>query len=268
MEVSRSGYYAWLKRSKKTEPGIFGQKVTRIFYASRKTYGSRRIKKELKREGVTASRRRIRNKMAELKLVPKAQRKTRATTDSNHKMPVAPNLLDRKFHVSRPNMAWVMDISYLPTTQGWLYLAVVIDLYSRMVVGWRIDKRMKKELVIGALEMAVKTRRPAPGLICHSDRGSQYCSHAYQELLVKHGFICSMSRKGECQDNACAETFFHSLKVEWIYGEAIRSRHETVQRIREYIEVFYNRQRLHSSIGYLSPQEFERQGKFTFRVSA
>jgi len=266
--VSRSGYYAWLTKPKKVDVDIFGQKVKRIFDTSRGVYGARRIRKELMREGLVASRRRIAAKMYELELVAKARRKTRATTDSDHKMPVAPNLLDRQFDVPGPNLVWVSDITYLSTTQGWLYLAVVIDLYARKVVGWRISTRMKKELVMDALGMAIKRRKPAPGLICHSDRGSQYCSHAYQDLLRKHGFVCSMSRKGECQDNACAETFFHSLKVEWIYGEPIRSRYETTQRVREYIEVFYNRQRLHSSNGYLSPDEFEKAIKCKFRVSA
>ena len=160
-----------------------------------------------------------------------------------------------------------MDITYLATSEGWLYLAIVLDLYSRMVVGWSIDKRMTKELAIGALENAIKRRKPAPGLICHSDRGSQYCSHDYQDLLQKHGFLCSMSRKGECQGNACAETFFYSLKVEWIYGEPLKSRYRMKQEVREYIEVFYNRQRLHSKNGYLSPCDFERV-KSSFLLSA
>lgn len=154
--------------------------------------------------------------MAEQELVAKAQRKTRATTNSNHDYPVAPNLLERQFDVQHLNKVWVMDIAYLATNEGWLYLAIVLDLYSRRIVGWSIGKRMTKELVIDALKTAIKRRNPATGLICHSDRGSQYCSHAYQDLLQKQGFLCSMSRKGECQDYACAETFFHSLKVEWI----------------------------------------------------
>jgi transposase InsO family protein len=268
LEVSRSGYYDWLKRPKKAKADIFGQKVKRVFEKSHRVYGARRIKKELGSEGLVVSRKRVRHKMAELGLVAKARRKTQATTDSNHTKPVAPNLLGRQFDTKEPNKVWVMDITYLATRQGWLYLAVVIDLYSRMVVGWCVDNRMKKELVMSALDMAVRRRNPSPGLICHSDRGSQYCSNAYQELLNRHGFICSMSRKGECQDNACAESFFHSLKVEWIYGEPVRSRHATRQRIREYIEVFYNRQRLHSSNGYLSPEGFERANEFRLPVSA
>lgn len=161
-----------------------------------------------------------------------------------------------------------MDITYLATSEGWLYLAIVLDLYSRMVVGWSIGKRMKKELVIDALKSAIKRRNPEPGLICHSDRGSQYCSHAYQKLLQENGFLCSMSRKGKCQDNACAETLFHSLKVEWIYGESLKSRHRMIQEVREYIEVFYNRQRLHSYNVYLSPWDFERVNQSSFSLSA
>lgn len=218
-KVSRSGYYDWLRRPAKTNVDVLGQKIKRIFKNSRKTYGTRRIKKQLAIEGIAASRQRISRKMAEQGLIAKAHRKTRATTNSNHDHPVAPNLLDRQFDVQQPNKVWVMDITYLATNEGWLYLAIVLDLYSRMVVGWSISKRMTKELVIDALETAIKRRNPSPRLICHSDRGSQYCSHAYQNLLQEHGFICSMSRKGEFQDNACAETFFHSMKVEWIYGE-------------------------------------------------
>lgn len=206
-KASRSGYYKWLRRPQKREVDVLGQKIKRIFHKSRKTYGTRRIKKKLEGEGIAVSRQIIRRKMVEQGLVAKANRKTRATTNSNHGHPVAPNLLDRHFDVHAPNKVWVMDITYLATREGWLYLAIVLDLYSRMVVGWSIGKRMTKELVINALGAAIKRRNPAPGLICHSDRGSQYCSYAYQDLLKEHGFLCSMSRKGECQDNACAETF-------------------------------------------------------------
>jgi putative transposase len=267
-KVSRSGYYDWLRRPAKTGVDVLGQKIKRIFRNSRKTYGTRRIKKQLAIEGITASRQRISRKMAEQGLIAKAHRKTRATTNSNHDHPVAPNLLNRQFDVKQPNKVWVMDITYLATNEGWLYLAIVLDLYSRMVVGWSIRKRMTQELVIDALETAIKRRNPSPGLICHSDRGSQYCSHAYQNLLQEHGFICSMSRKGECQDNACAETFFHSMKVEWIYGEPLKSRYRMRKEVREYIEVFYNRQRLHSNNGYLSPSDFERVNQSSFLLSA
>ena len=267
-QVSRSGYYDWQKRPIKIEIDILGQKIKRVFNKSRKTYGTRRIKKQLAVEGTVASRQRISRKMAEQGLIAKACRKTRATTDSNHNNPVAPNLLSRQFNVQHPNKVWVTDITYLATNEGWLYLAIILDLYSRMIVGWSIGKRMTKELVINALGIAIKRRNPDPGLICHSDRGSQYCSHAYQDLLQEHGFLCSMSRKGDCQDNACAETFFHSLKVEWIYGEPLKSRYRMKQEVREYIEVFYNRQRLHSNNGYLSPCDFERVNQSSFLLSA
>jgi len=267
-QVSRSGYYDWQKRPIKIEIDILGQKIKRVFNKSRKTYGTRRIKKQLAVEGTVASRQRISRKMAEQGLIAKARRKTRATTDSNHNNPVAPNLLSRQFNVQHPNKVWVTDITYLATNEGWLYLAIILDLYSRMIVGWSIGKRMTKELVINALGIAIKRRNPDPGLICHSDRGSQYCSHAYQDLLQEHGFLCSMSRKGDCQDNACAETFFHSFKVEWIYGEPLKSRYRMKQEVREYIEVFYNRQRLHSNNGYLSPCDFERVNQSSFLLSA
>ncbi|MGI6627686.1 MAG: IS3 family transposase [Bacillota bacterium] len=182
---------------KRVAARFMAQKVKRIFKKSHKAYGTRRIKKQLEAEGLVVSRQRIRRKMAELGLVAKARRKTRATTDSNHDKPVAPNLLGRQFDVKYPNKAWVMDITYIATREGWLYLAVVIDLYSRMVVGWSIDKRMTKELVINALNVAIKRRNPSPGLICHSDRGSQYCSNAYQDLLKKHGFLCRLKSDAE-----------------------------------------------------------------------
>jgi len=206
--------------------------------------------------------------MAEQGLIIKARRKIHTTTNSNHNHRVAPNLLGREFEVHDPNKVWVTDITYLATSEGWLYLAIVLDLYGRRIVGWSIGKRITKELVIDALEAAIKRRNPAPGIICHSDRGSQSYRHAYQELLQKHGFLCSMSRKGECQDNACAETFFHSLKVEWIYAEPLKSRYQMKQDVREYIEVFYNRQRLYSKNGYLSPCDFERVNQSSFLLSA
>jgi len=265
--VSRSGYYAYLKRPIKSEVDILGQRVKRIFFKSKKRYGSRRIKKELEKQGIVVSRKKISRLMAKYNLLAKARRKMRYTTDSNHKLPVAPNLLDQSFEVTNPNEVWVGDITYLKTREGWLYLSIVIDLYSRKVVGWHLSNRMTKELVIEALRMAIKDRQPNRGLIFHSDRGSQYCSHAYQELLSMYGFRSSMSRKAECLDNAVAESFFHTLKVEAIYGEPLRSKREMAREVREYIEVFYNRQRLHSNNGYLSPCEFERLNS-TFLVSA
>jgi putative transposase len=182
--------------------------------------------------------------------------------------PLALNLLGGRFDADYPDQVWVADITYLKAREGWLYLAVVIDLYCRMVVGWSINNRMTRDLVINGLAKAIKRRNHDPGLICHSDRGSRYCSHAYQDLLKNHGFLYSMSRKGKCLDNAVAESFFHSLKVKWISGEPPVSRNEMCRSVREYIEVFYKRQRLHSANGYLSPCDFERVDESTLLMSA
>ena len=203
-------------------------------------------------------RRLIKSKMDHYGLVCKAAKRYKATTNSKHNLPVAPNLLEQNFVVSAPNKVWVSDFTYLWTLQGWMYLAVVLDLYSRRIVGWSMSNRMTKELVIEALEMAIRQRKPAAGLIVHSDRGSQYCSHEYQKRIKRYQLCCSMSKKGDCYDNACAETFFHSFKVEWIYGYTFLTREECRQSARAYIEVFYNRQRLHSYLGYRTPCQFEQ----------
>lgn len=228
-----------------------------IFEKSRRTYGVRRVKKALEKEGIVTSRDTVRNRFKKYGLVPKAAKKYKPTTNSNHKLPVAANLLEQNFCVNRPNAVWVSDFTYIHTETGWQYLAVVIDLYSRRVVGWSINNRMTKKLVIDAMEMAIRTRKPPAGLIAHSDRGSQYCSNDYQKLLKKHKIDCSMSKKGDCYDNACAETFFHSIKVEWVYGEKFIGYDDLRASVLEYIEIFYNRQRLHSYLGYLTPVEFE-----------
>lgn len=187
----------------------------------------------------------------------KQKKKFKATTDSKHSMPVSPNLLRRDFHVLQQDRVWVGDITYIWTTEGWLYLAVVIDLYSRRVVGWSINKRMTKQLVIDAILMAIWRRKPAPGLIFHSDRGSQYCSNDFQRLLKTHGIKSSMSRKGDCWDNAVAESFFGTLKLELVFWEKYVTRAQAKGSIIEYIEMFYNSQRRHSYLGYLTPMEFE-----------
>lgn len=250
-------------------PDILGQKVKRIFKASRGTYGTRRIREELKSEGIVAGRGVISKKMKQYDLIAKARRKTRVTTNSDHSLPIADNLLNQKFTVTEPNRVWVCDISYFQTSQGWLYLAIVLDLFSRRIVGWSVSTRMKKELVMDALQKAFWSRKPPPGLICHSDRGSQYCSYEYRKLLADFHMRQSMSRKGCCLDNACAETFFHSMKVEWFYGNPLLSRYFTKKAILEYIEVFYNRNRMHSTIGYLSPCRFEALSQNSkFSVSA
>jgi len=269
LSISRTGYYRWLRHPKCEKPDVLGQKIKRTFAASRGTYGTRRIKAALKNEGLTSSRSTIAKKMKQYGLVARAGRKTRMTTNSNHRLPVAPNLLNQDFTVDKPNRVWVTDISYFQTTQGWMYLAVVLDLFNRQIVGWSLDVRMKKELIMDALTKAYEARKPEAGLICHSDRGSQYCSNEYQKLLKDYNIRCSMSRKAQCLDNACAETFFHSMKVEWFYGKPLQSKYFTQKSIAEYIEVFYNRQRLHSTLGYLPPCQFEANYHFSrFHLSA
>jgi transposase InsO family protein len=257
LKVCRSGYYRWLNASRFEKPDIIGKKVIAIFEKSHKTYGIRRVKKALEKEGIVTSRDTVRNRFKKYGLVPKAAKKYKPTTNSNHKLPVAPNLLEQNFVVNTPNTVWVSDFTYIHTESGWQYLAVVIDLYSRRVVGWSVNNRMTKKLVIDAMEMAIRNRKPPAGLIAHSDRGSQYCSNDYQKLLKKHKIRPSMSKKGNCYDNACAETFFHSFKVEWIYGEKFMGYDDLRVAVLEYIEIFYNRQRLHSYLGYKTPAEFE-----------
>ena len=187
----------------------------------------------------------------------KTKRKFKHTTDSNHKLPVAENLLNRQFMQNEPNRVWVSDITYVPTREGWLYLATVQDLFSRKIVGWAMSSRIDRQLAIDALRMAVVNRRPPLGLLHHSDRGSQYASHDYQDVLEEYGMICSMSRKGNCWDNAVMESFYHSIKTELIHHEDFQTREEARRAIFEYIEVFYNRVRRHSTLGYVSPLEYE-----------
>lgn len=260
MEVSRSGYYEWLNklesnRVKKDKELLAMIKV--IFLKGRNTYGARRIKKKLGQDGIVVSRRRIIRLMQEEGLVCKTKRKFKATTNSKHNKPIAPNLLERKFNVDTINRYWVGDITYIPTDEGWLYLATVIDLYSRKIIGWSMSNRMKAELVNNALLMAIWQRKPAKGLIWHTDRGSQYAADSHLKIIKDHKIIQSMSRKGDCWDNAVAESFFHTLKIELIYQHKFKNREEAKNAIFEYIEVFYNRIRMHSTNDYLSPSEYE-----------
>ena len=224
---------------------------------SRGTYGTRRMKRALAQQGLLISRRRIGHVMKQQQLACKTKRKFKVTTDSKHHLPIAPHLLQRQFTVEQPNAYYVGDITYIPTQAGWLYLATVIDLYSRQVVGWAMEAHMKVSLVNQALLMAIWKRKPARGLLWHTDRGSQYASDSHQLLLKEHGIIHSMSRQGNCWDNAVAESFFHTLKVELTHQQVFKTREEAKQAIFEYIEVFYNRIRLHSANNYLSPVEFE-----------
>jgi len=259
--VQRSTYYDWRDRPGKViaaEELALRRRMKELFVASRESLGSRMMMRQLRDEGFTIGRERTRRLMKALKLKVKAKRKYKVTTDSKHQLPVAENVLDRRFSPQAPNQVWGTDITYLWTQEGWIYLAVVIDLYSRRVVGWAMDRRMKKALVIRALMMAINLRKPPAGLIHHSDRGSQYASHAYQKLLKRHGMVTSMSRKGNCWDNAPVERFFSSLKREWTGDRLYRTRQEAIADVREYVAVYYNSKRLHSTLDYKTPLDYEK----------
>lgn len=233
-----------------------------IFNNSRNTYGTRRLKKALAKEGLIVSRRRIGRLMKAMGVSCKTKRKFNVTTDSKHQLPVAENLLNRQFSVNKPDRCYVGDITYIPTQSGWLYLAVVIDLFSRKVVGWSMKNHMRAELVNDALLMAIWKRKPAHGLVWHTDRGSQYASDSHREILLEHHIKQSMSRKGNCWDNAVSESFFHTLKTELVHHVKFKNQKEASLTIFEFIEVFYNRMRMHSSNGYMSPVEFEQAHNF------
>jgi putative transposase len=261
MRVSRSGYYAWNNREKsprQSERERLIPKVKEIHRQSKGTYGARRIAKELEQQGESCRRSKAGTLMKLAGVEAKQKRKFKATTDSKHDLPVAPNLLKRNFEVPEPDRIYCSDITYIWTAEGWLYLAIVLDLFSRQVVGWSMSNRIKKELVINALRMAVWRRRPEAGLIFHSDRGSQYCSHDFQKQLTLNGMISSMSRKGNCWDNSVAESFFGSLKTERVFDCSYLTREQARRDIVDYIEMFYNSKRRHSYLGYLSPKEFEK----------
>lgn len=260
--VSRSGYYGWRDRppSDRAQADVrLAADVRRVFDEHKGRAGAPRIAKQLRTEGRRVGKNRIARVMQGEGLRANAARKYKATTNSNHKLPVAPNLLEQDFTASAPNRKWVSDITYVATDEGWLYVAVVLDLYSRLVVGWSMSERMTTKLVADALTMAIWRRKMPTGVIVHSDRGSQYCAHVYQRLLQNNQMICSMSKKGDCYDNAAMESWNHSLKVEAIHGERFTTREMAREQVFEYIEVYYNRKRLHSTLGYLSPESFEAQ---------
>jgi transposase InsO family protein len=261
LKVNRSAYYHWVNNGciiNKVDERL-NNLIKDIFYQYREVYGTRRIKKVLVQEyGVIVSTRKITKSMKEIGIVVKMKRKFKVrTTDSNHNYNISPNRLQRNFRANVPDEVYVGDITYIRTQQGWLYLAVVIDLFSRNVVGWSMDDNMETPLVNNALQMALLTRKPPSNLIWHTDRGSQYASDSHRELLDKHNILQSMSRKGDCWDNAVSESFFHSLKTELVHHERFKTRAEANQAIFEYIEVFYNRQRLHSTNDYMSPANYE-----------
>jgi len=228
-----------------------------VYVESRRTYGSRRIYAELKQRRIRCSVNRIARLMKQHDIVAVQHRKYRPTTDSGHDFPVAPNRLGRHFQAPQRDQVWVADITYIPTDEGWLYLATELDLFSHRIVGWSLSSRLSRQLVLDALKQAVGLRRPGSGLIHHSDRGVQYACGDFQQLLARHGMIPSMSRKGDPYDNAVAESFFRTLKVELVYRRRFRTRLEAKAAIVEYIELFYNRRRRHSSLDYLSPAEYE-----------
>ncbi len=264
LAVSRSGYYAWRKRTpsaRAKRDARLKVEISASHTASRRSYGSPRILRDLREQGHRVSRKRVARLMQELGLEGRRKRRFRATTDSKHGFAVAPNLLKRDFDVEAPNTAWVTDITYLATLEGWLYLAVILDLFSRKVVGYAMSERIDRELVLEALREALASRSGTRGLLHHSDRGSQYASHDYQKLLKQYGMICSMSRKGNCWDNSPVERFFGSLKREWTGDRLYRTRQEAIADVREYVAVYYNSKRLHSTLGYSTPMDYEKNLK-------
>lgn len=270
MQVSRSAFYEWFNRpptKREQEDRLLAKKIKKLFFDSRRTFGHRRIKKKLKKIGIKCSNDRIRRLMKGMHLVPVQTNKFKATTNSNHSLPVAPNLLKQDFNADEPCQKWVGDISYIATEEGWLYLAAIIDLFSRKVVGWALGARMTKQLVIDAMSQALRIEKPPEGLIFHSDRGSQYASYDYQDLLREHGIRQSMSAKGDCYDNACAESFFATLKKELVHRRRFKTRSWAKLEIIDHI-LWYNSERIHSYLDDLSPLEYEQHYYNNMRLSA
>ena len=262
IKVDKSSYYHWIKAGCiiKKEDTKLNELIQAIFIQGRNNYGTRPIRDKLiELYGLIISRKRISSIMKDLNLKVKVKKRYKNTTDSNHNLPIAPNILNRDFYASNPNEKWIGDITYISTGEGWLYLATVIDLYSRKVVGWSMDDTMKVSLVNDALNMAITQRNPPSGLLWHTDRGSQYASYSHKDLLVKNNITASMSRKGNCWDNAVAESFFKTLKSDLIYDEYFYTKKQAKYRIFEYIEFHYNRVRSHSYLDNLSPTKFEER---------
>jgi transposase InsO family protein len=262
-DVSSSGYYDWLKRAPSNQALANAQldlKIKAIYAEHKGRYGAPRIARQLKQEGDTCSHTRVARRMKAMGLKAIAKRKFKVTTDSEHNKPVFKNILNRDFSTTSINQKWVSDITYIHTQEGWMYLATVIDLHSRAVIGWAMDKRINKELVCNALMMALFKRKYPKGVMVHSDRGSQYCSKKYLNIIKKYKLIGSMSRRGNCWDNAIAESFFHTLKMELIKQNSYSTREMAKQSVFQYIEGYYNRKRLHSAIDYRTPYEVECAG--------
>jgi len=263
LKVSRSGYYDYLERGDSCKPSEEMALITRareIHRINKGVYGSRRLAQALQAIGYQVGRYRARTLMQRAGITARRTKQFKVTTNSRHKYPVAPNLLNRQFDVDCPNRVWASDITYLWTKEGWLYLAAVMDLYSRKIVGWSVSNRINADLPLGALKMALGGRRPEFGLIHHSDQGVQYACDSYQQLLRTNGLMPSMSRKGNCWDNAVMESFFSTLKTELTHHRRYETRQETYRDLFDYIEIFYNRRRLHSYLGYTSPESFEKGG--------
>jgi transposase InsO family protein len=261
LKISRSRYYAWLKSKPsyhKLRDEELLEKIKLIHEDSRETYGSPNVFKAIEKKGIKTSKKRVARLMRENGLKGAQKRRFKVTTDSRHDYPIAPNLLNRQFDAKKPNSCWVGDITYIWTQEGWLYLSVIIDLFSRMVVGWAMESHMRAELVIDSLKMAVTNRKPGDGVMFHSDRGIQYACDDFRTTLNGYKMIQSMSRKGNCWDNACAESFFATLKTEEVYRRKYQTREEARLCIFEYIAVFYNRYRQHYFLDFLSPEEYEK----------
>ena len=261
LSVSRSGFYRWKKRpiSKRdlsNDKLLFY--IRQIHAESNKTYGSPRMTDALRAKGIKCNHKRVERLMREQGIYAKTKRKFKVTTDSKHNRPIAKNLIKMDFTASEPNKVWTSDITYIWTREGWLYLAVFMDLYSRSIVGWSMNNRLTDDLVINALKKAVCSRSPPPGMIVHSDRGSQYCSHDFKEQIKNIKCLQSMSSTGNCYDNAVTESFFHTLKTELVYHEKYQTRDQARKSIFKYIEMFYNRKRIHSTLGGVSPYQFEQ----------
>ena len=266
LDLSRSGFYAWRRRPESRRAVVNRRlmvEIKSIHQASLQTYGSPRMHFELRTKGIRCSLNRTARLMQQAGVHAVIHRRFCLTTDSDHDYPVAANILNRQFAVSEPNRAWVVDITYIATDEGWLYLAATMDLHSRRIVGWAFSNRIDRELTMSALRMALGRRQPGPELLHHSDRGSQYACHDYQDLLSSRGVICSMSRRGNPYDNAVMESFFRTLKAEWVNRHHFDTREEGKSELVKYIELFYNARRRHSALGYLSPAEYERQSEPT-----
>jgi transposase InsO family protein len=263
LQASKAGYYAWRKREasdRDKRDETITKKIVEIHRKSRKTYGSPRIHRALRKVGVSCGRKRVARLMREIGVKGKQRKRFRRTTDSKHEHPIAENVLNRRFlphEISGPNVVWAGDITYIWTMEGWLYLSVILDLFSRRVIGWSMRHTMEAELALDALLMALDQRRPTSGVLHHTDRGVQYACGDYRKLLTRNKMICSMSRKGDCWDNAVSESFFATLKSELIETQPWETREQVRAAVFEYIEVWYNRERLHSSLDYNSPAAYE-----------